>query len=235
MNAAEATSRSDAATRLAYAFLGLVAFSLLGSAASRATALDPGPVAPLASAATIVSGVAALALAAARATAAGPRRAALGLVAVLLLGLVAEVVGLYTGAVFGRYVYTGAWWPSVGLPEGQAFPLLLPLAWFLIVAGSFMALPARWPWAARVLGAAALATLVDLVMEPVMTERLGYWRWDPPGPLPGGAPAHNAIGWLVVSALAAAILYAARFGSAREARWVLAGFVALVAGLSVVG
>lgn len=201
-------------------FLGLVAFSIAGSLLSRSTGLDPGPIKPIASVLTI--GVGALALA---------RMARWWQVAaVVAIGAATEICGIYTGLPFGRYEYTDRWWPTVLLPGDHRFPLLLPLAWFLIAGGCALAM--------RRLGNKALilapvtATIIDLLMEPVMTKGLGYWNWIESGPLPGGAPWLNPIGWIGTSFLATAIL---TWGRAKEpsadAAWVLIGYVALIAGL----
>jgi uncharacterized membrane protein len=188
----------------------------------RTTGLDPGPIPPVASLVTVLSGFIALA------------RLAKWWEATLVLGVgaFAEIIGLYTGLPFGKYEYTTAWWPVVGLPQGHHFPLLLPFAWFLIAGGCALAL--------RPLGKSALilaplmATLIDLFMEPVMVHRLGYWRWIERGPLPGGAPWLNAVGWFGTSLLAAIIL---RRGKAlsEDPAWILLGYVVLIAGIWIVG
>ena len=108
------------------------------------------------------------------------------------------------------------------------FPLLLPLAWLLVAGGSYLV--ARRAW----LGA-ILATAADFVMEPVMVQRLGYWRWLEPGPLPGGAPWLNPIGWFVCTWVAGLILSRRERKSTLDAPVVLGGFLLLVAGLGIIG
>lgn len=196
-------------------YLGLVVFAVLGSGLSTALNLDPGPIAPVAAFLTLAAGFAAL-FSEPAAEPATARRVA-GIVA---LGAVSEIVGLATGYPFGRYVYTGEWWPSVPTPWGP-FPLLLPVAWAMVAGGAALALPGR-----PVL-AALLATAVDLVMEPVMAGPLGYWRWVEKGPLPGGAPLLNAVGWFGVSLLAALLIGSPSGEHRRRAATVLAAHTAM--------
>jgi putative membrane protein len=148
-----------------------------------------------------------------------------------------EIAGVLTGFPFGRYAYTDRWWPTVLLPGSARFPLQLPFAWFLVAGTAYLTVAG---FGQGRLGkgyvpmAGLLAALVDLVMEPVMTGRLAYWRWLDPGPLPGDAPVANFLGWFATAAVAAVALNA--FGAARawrspEPRIVLLGHLALTLGI----
>ena len=209
-------------------FLSLVAFSLLGSAFSRLTHLDPGPIAPVTSLLTLGVGV--------WATFEGYVRlvpyawARLG--GALALGATAEVVGLATGLPFGRYAYTRAWWPTVELPVGP-FPLALPFAWLLMAGASALSVPRSF--LTPFLGG-LLAATVDFAMEPVMAGPLGYWRWLRPGPLPGGAPVLNFFGWWAVGTIAGFLLTLGVSPMRKtEPYWVLGGFAVLILGLGLIG
>lgn len=149
--------------------------------------------------------------------------------AVLGVGAGSEILGMYTGYPFGRYEYTEAWWPTVPMPGDHRFPLLLPFAWAMIAGGCARWLHRRPIW---LIGLAAAA--VDLVMEPVMVQRLEYWRWLDGGPLPGGVPLLNFIGWFLVST-AAAWLLGESDEAPCEAGWVLVGHLALVSALWFAG
>lgn len=210
-------------------FLGLVAFSLAGSLFSRLTGLDPGPIAPAASLLTLGAGVAAtFADYVGKAAHPWPR-----LAAALLLGATTEIVGLATGFPFGRYEYTGAWWPSLPLGVGP-FPLALPFAWLLMAGASRLSLPALRPLPCALLGG-LLAACIDLAMEPVLAGPLRYWRWLDRGPLPGGAPIANFLGWWATATVAGLILtLGAPPSDAKAPRTVLVGFLALIVGLGLI-
>ncbi|HEY0865908.1 MAG TPA: carotenoid biosynthesis protein, partial [Fimbriimonas sp.] len=188
--------------KLAQGYLGLVAFSLAGSALSQATGLDPGPIAPIASGLTILVGLAAVFRASQR-----DRSIQLAAVGVLLLGAAVEVVGLETGFPFGYYAYTERWQPTVPV-LGHPFPVLLPFAW-LLVSGAAFFVAVRWVGGSigAVPAAAAIATAVDVPMEWTMAGGLRYWVWLERGPLPGGAPVANLLGWFGTSLLASLIFY----------------------------
>lgn len=199
-------------------------FSLAGTALTRATGLNPGPIAPIASIATILTGVYAI-------FGQQWRR----MIPVLMIGAVAELLGLYTGFPFGAYAYTDRWIPTLPLPGDHRFPLILPFAWALIAGASWAISPGRgWQ---RALLAGLIAASIDLPMEAIMTGPLDYWRWKQPGPLPGGAPIANFLGWFAVATIAAAFL---NHSDDREntynplaAALILAGFALLMLGLGL--
>ncbi len=143
------------------------------------------------------------------------------------IGAVAEIVGLYTGIPFGHYDYTSAWWPTVGLPAGERFPLQLPFAWGMIAGAAALFCWRRPFWIAGL-----AAAIIDLVMEPVMVGKLGYWKWAGSGVLPGGAPILNFIGWFAISCCAAWILGTSRERS-NEPGIVLAGHLVLLIAIAL--
>lgn len=205
-------------------YAGLIVFSILGSLLSKLTGLDPGPIAPVAGAATLGLGFCACFADWVRS---GGIPARWTLAGVTLFGAAAELVGLATGWPFGEYRYE-AWWPWVGTPWGP-FPLLLPVAWAVVAGGCALVFPRR-P------GLAALAaTAIDLVMEPVMAGSLGYWRWVERGPMPGDAPIMNSVGWFGVSLVAALLIDRVRSEGGPWPKWVLLGHVALTLSLGLIG
>lgn len=214
-------------------YLGLVLFCLLGSLLSKSTGLRPGIVAPIASAVTLIVGCAAVFASPAKADRRGTVRSC---IAVLLLGLAVELIGLNTGWPFGKYQYTEAWQPVVRVGEAN-FPVLLPMAW-LLVAGAAYSLAQEWVsslWG-RAIVAGMLAAVLDLVMEPVMSGPLGYWRWLQKGPLPGDVPIANLFGWLFTGTTAGLIfaLSIKRGFCPRQAAYVLAGHLVLTLGLGAI-
>jgi putative membrane protein len=214
-------------------FLAMVAFSIAGSAFSRLSGHSPGWIAPVAAALTLLTGFWAIVEPILEG---GGRRSVAGVLAVMGVGLATELAGITLGMPFGRYAYTSCWWPTLALPGNHLFPVLVPSAWFLLAGGSYLAVCRRWPRAAVWLGP-CLAAGIDLGMEPAMTDQLGYWRWLDRGPLPGGAPLANLVGWLATSVVAAVILNRSASPAAcarREPAWVLLGYVLLIAFVSII-
>lgn len=121
----------------------------------------------------------------------------------------AEAVGSHTGLPFGEYRYTELLQPQIG-----GVPLLIPLAWFMM-------LPPAWavtemilrPQRSR-LGSAywlvfpALAGVVftawDLYLDPQMVGR-GLWVWLQPGGY-FGIPWLNYFGWWLTASVLTALL-----------------------------
>jgi len=187
-------------------YVGLIVFSVFGLIFTRVTGFEAGLIASATAAAVLILGSWIVA------RAIGPVAA----VAIALLGGASELLGVFTGLPFGPYVYSTAWWPTVLLGPKVNFPLLVPLAWLLVVGGAYGFVGRRFPTPfLRVVGTATLATLIDATMEPVMTHSLGFWRWidlgRPWGALPGGAsPILNSVGWWLVSGIAVATVEALR-------------------------
>ncbi|MBX3097725.1 MAG: carotenoid biosynthesis protein [Fimbriimonadaceae bacterium] len=207
-------------------FLATVAFSMLGTALASAGIAPPPGIESIANLVLILSGCLALVD--------WLRVPIFAWILVLTLGAMIEWVGLATGWPFGAYVYTGDWWPSIAGPSGSAFPVLLPFAW-LMMAGAAYALARHWVggWRAAALGG-LLASVVDLLLEPVMVDRLGYWRWADSGPLPGGAPWSNFFAWYATAFLAGLILSRWDQSPKREksvGAWILVPFSLFLAAL----
>lgn len=208
-------------------FLGTLIFSAAGTVVSHFGHMPKGISGPICSAILILSG-SWLVL-----------RELRGFSPLLLLffGALAEIVGVYTGVIFGSYRYTDAWAPVISLPGGRLFPILVPFAWVFVAGGSFLAVRGIAKGWTPALLAGLLAAAIDAPMERAMTGTFGYWKWDFPGQ-PFGAPVQNAIGWFVIASLAA-FLIAAQSRSAEpvsgEAPMALTGFglfVGLVGWLS---
>jgi uncharacterized membrane protein len=67
----------------------------------------------------------------------GLGRSLIAMAAVLAVTSAAEVSGLWFGVPFGEYNYTVLWRPSLELRDGKLFPILLPLAWFILIYCSY--------------------------------------------------------------------------------------------------
>lgn len=175
-------------------YVGLIGFSVFGTLLQRVTGLDAGMIAPISSFLVIACACATLVAEIRDRT--SLRKALLIFASVVALGGFAEIVGLHLGLPFGSYEYTGRWLPNVILPGGLSFPIMLPFAWFMVVAACGLTMR-------NVVWAALLATAVDFVMEPVMVTSLRYWTWN--GVESGyPAPAINFVGWFLVSLVGSA-------------------------------
>lgn len=115
-----------------------------------------------------------------------------------------EQAGVATGAVYGAYHYSGMLGPKLG-----AVPLLIPLAWFMMIYPSYLitslildgqVFPHRMgikQLGIRALVAAMVMTAWDAVIDPGMS-RAGFWVWEHGGSY-FGVPLHNFAGWLVTT------------------------------------
>jgi putative membrane protein len=127
--------------------------------------------------------------------------------ALLIVGAgtwVAEAVGSATGVPFGYYHYTDLLQPQVA-----GVPLLIPLAWFMM-------LPSAWAVAQLIVGkrsrllfilvSAVALTAWDLFLDPQKVA-WGFWVWtDGPGgaAFSGGyfgIPWVNFLGWILVASI----------------------------------
>ncbi len=113
--------------------------------------------------------------------------------------------------------------------------MILPFAW-LLMAGATWAIAPGSGWKKAVTGG-VFAALIDIPMEAMMTGPLRYWTWNPTGPLPGGAPVTNTVGWFAVATAAGFLLGKISPSELRpriSAAWVLSGFLTLLVALALI-
>ena len=124
-------------------------------------------------------------------------------------GLLAEIIGVNTGLLFGEYRYGSA----LG-PQFMQVPLLIGANWFIIVyccgitmetlnrmivgkaAESASATISKIRVLSFIIDGALLATAFDWLMEPAAI-RLGFWNWLGDGSI----PSFNYGCWFMLSAL----------------------------------
>lgn len=129
----------------------------------------------------------------------GVRRALAFAGVVLPLAFAAEYVGVRTGFPFGPYTYEGTLVPRLL----DAVPAPISLAWLMVALGSLAvahSVAPSWGFQRVVALSAALATLLDAVMEPTAVYIKGYWTWHAGGPY-HGIPFTNFVGWFFVALL----------------------------------
>jgi putative membrane protein len=118
------------------------------------------------------------------------------LLVILLLGFIAEIIGVRYGFLFGEYVYT-----ETLRPQLFGVPLVMASAWMVLVAYiRQMLLGFGLPAWIEALIAALWMTAIDLVIDPLAAGALNYWRWSEAGAY-YGVPARNFLGWFTVSLL----------------------------------
>ncbi len=146
-------------------------------------------------------------------------RGAAALACVALLGFVVEAAGSYTGIPFGVYAYTDALQPQL-----FGVPLVMGFAWMSLIAyARELFARTRLPAWLEVAAAALWTTVIDLVIDPLAANQLGYWRWSGAG-LYYGIPLTNFAGWFVVCLLACGLFR----------RRLEHNFMALVIGFAIV-
>lgn len=142
----------------------------------------------------------------------GWRRTLLTLLIATSITWAFEAVGTATGFPFGDYTYTDRLQPQVA-----HVPLLIPLAWFMMLPASWLMAsliyPPREGLRHRVVFAlvSALAiTAWDLFLDPQMVE-WGFWVWNnPPEPNYFGIPYLNFFGWVLTAFTITLIINPAR-------------------------
>ncbi|HEY6402861.1 MAG TPA: carotenoid biosynthesis protein [Blastocatellia bacterium] len=119
-----------------------------------------------------------------------------GLLAAAGIGFCAEYIGVSFGFLFGRYVYTETLQPLL-----LGVPMVMASAWMILFAYiKQMLLPYKLSRPLEMIFAGVWMVAIDLLIDPLAANQLGYWRWIDSGAY-YGVPAHNFLGWFVVSAL----------------------------------
>ncbi|MCE0523338.1 MAG: carotenoid biosynthesis protein [Methylacidiphilales bacterium] len=140
---------------------------------------------------------------------------------ILVCSFVIETFGVSIGFPFGDYQYTDHFGPMLGV-----VPLIIPLAWHVVVTNALFIVRAVAPHASR-LGEAALAgllcTLYDFILEPFATVAKHYWTWTG-----GTIPLINYVAWFVLSGLLVRI-----FAPTLSSRYRLDPRPALILGLTI--
>lgn len=144
---------------------------------------------------------------------------------ILFFSWLVEHIGVITGLPFGAYQYTDVLVPQIG----GIVPLAIPFAWLLVVPASVGTAayllrmgatdyPYRPPTlrpsppftvvgvVRAVVVAATLTTLLDMMIEPVVTRVTNYWSWEAGSGDYYGIPLVNFGAWWVTSALFAGML-----------------------------
>lgn len=107
--------------------------------------------------------------------------------------LLVEVIGTATGYPFGEYTYT-----EFLQPQLFHVPLLIPLAWFMMIPAAWAVVQRFYPHRVRFAVMAGLAfTAWDLFLDPQMVA-WDFWVWHQPGAY-FGIPLLNYAGWFATA------------------------------------
>lgn len=153
------------------------------------------------------------------------RRTVLFAFVVGALGYFVEVLGVWTGRVFGEYQYGDV----LGVKLLNV-PLLIGLNWSMLVfaVGVPLSRTSLPVWVKMVLGSLAMVAL-DLLIEPVAIH-LGFWNWEQTT-----VPVQNYVAWGLVSAVFFTLFFLLPVRRENPvARYVLAAQVLFFAGLNLV-
>lgn len=123
------------------------------------------------------------------------RKTWISFLVITVLSGVVETLGTRTGFPFGDYIYTDRMGPMLM----NTLPLAIPLAWWNILSPFFMLMRHYFPKLnprLTCLSVAALATLIDWIMEPFAWRIKGYWIWTS-----GTIPLQNYCAWFALSFL----------------------------------
>jgi putative membrane protein len=153
------------------------------------------------------------------------RRTVLFALVVGALGYFVEVLGVWTGRVFGEYQYGDV----LGFKLLNV-PVLIGLNWSMLVfaIGVPLSRTAMPVWVKVLLGSLGMVGL-DLLIEPVAIH-LGFWNWEQVT-----VPVQNYVAWGLVSAVFFALFFLLPVRRENPvARYVLAAQVLFFAGLNLV-
>ena len=105
------------------------------------------------------------------------------------VGMLAEIIGVKYGFIFGKYTYGEA----LG-PKFMKVPFMMGIVWCILVfiTGFIVQLFFETTWA-RIIVGIGLMLFLDLVMEPV-APILDFWTFES-----GLASFNNYIGWTVIA------------------------------------
>lgn len=141
------------------------------------------------------------------------------------LGYLVEVLGVWSGRIFGEYAYGEV----LGFKILNV-PLLIGLNWSMLVfaIGVPIARTSLPTWA-KVLASSAIMVALDFLIEPVAVH-LGFWTWEQ-----GVIPMQNYLAWGVVSAVFFMLFFLLPVQRENPvARYVLLAQVLFFAGLNLV-
>ena len=118
--------------------------------------------------------------------------------AIFLIGMISEILGVQYGLIFGDYIYLN----NLGF-KILGVPIMIGINWIILtyITGSFSNYIFNANKKASIVFGAVLMVVLDLLIEPVAPE-LGFWAFDSIF-----APLQNYIGWFIIGLLVQVIFH----------------------------
>ncbi len=135
------------------------------------------------------------------------------LLVVFLLGFTAEVIGVATGAIFGKYSYG----ENLGV-KAIGVPLVIGLNWLMLgILARTVSISVSDNLYLRIVLSALIMVALDFLIEP-FAPKFDYWTFE------GGHPDwQNYLGWFLVALPLQFILEKSRIEPNRKFAWNLLG------------
>jgi putative membrane protein len=114
----------------------------------------------------------------------------MGTGAIILTGIMVEIVGVATGAIFGKYTYG----QTLGFKVAEV-PLIIGINWFILVfsVGAVLKKYFKHLRNLKSLFGAFVLLLMDVLIEPVAI-KFDYWSWQDQI-----VPLQNFVAWFIIS------------------------------------
>ena len=117
--------------------------------------------------------------------------------AALIIGFIAELLGIQTGFPFGHYSYGEALGPKL-----VGTPIIIGVNWFIVALGARSLAEILFNVRGfQIFGAAMLMVALDFLIEPVAMQ-LDYWSWEG-----DHIPIKNYLGWMGVGLLLQTVFF----------------------------
>ena len=118
--------------------------------------------------------------------------------AIFLIGMISEILGVQYGLIFGDYIYLN----NLGF-KILGVPIMIGINWIILtyITGSFSNYIFNTNKKAAIVFGAVLMVVLDLLIEPVAPE-MGFWAFDSIF-----APLQNYIGWFIIGLLVQGIFH----------------------------
>ncbi len=117
---------------------------------------------------------------------------------IYIMSIIAEIIGVNTGVIFGSYTYDN----SILGPRLLNTPLIIGINWFVLIYCTFVLIKRfKFPVIIRILFGGLIMLIFDILLEPVAGKML-MWNW-----LSGEVPLLNYASWFVLSCVFISIIY----------------------------